>query len=97
MKNKSFIRTGKKEFDELIPKVESFLREDILELDIDGEHIRGYRSPDTPSIWIRDYSDMLRGVRYFEEDLKSTVKHFADTQSVSGRVFYYFTNIPISS
>lgn len=94
MKNDSFIRTGKKEFDELIPKVMSFLKEDLLEVDIDGEYIRGYRSPDTPSIWIRDYSDMLRGVRYFEEDIKSTVRHFADTQAANGRIFDYFTTSP---
>ena len=89
-----FIKTGKKEFDELIPRVESFLKEDLLELDIDGQHIRGYRSPDTPAIWIRDYSDMLRGIRYFESDLKSTVQHFADTQAVNGRIFDYFTTTP---
>lgn len=89
-----FIKTGISKFDDLIPRVRAFLESDILEVDIEGQRIRGYRSPDTPSIWIRDYSDMLRGIRYFESDLKSTVQHFADTQSASGRIFDYFTTNP---
>ncbi len=94
MNEDCFIRTGTKEFDELIPLVRSFLEKDVQEVFIDGEKIRGYRSPDTPSIWIRDYSDMLRGIRYFEKDVKSAVQHFADTQAVNGRVFDYFTTNP---
>lgn len=65
-----------------------------MELVIDGKPIRGYHAPDTRSIWIRDYSDMLRGVKYFEKDLKSTVEHFADTQARNGRIFDYFTTSP---
>jgi len=80
--------------DELIQKIEKFLSEDILDVSIDGKAIRGYRSPDAKSIWIRDYSDILRGARYFEADVKSVVQHFADTQSVNGRVFDYFTTHP---
>ncbi len=94
MMDDCFIRTGKREFDELIPKVQSFLKEDILDIEVDGQPIRGYRSPDTPSIWIRDYSDMLRGVRYFEKDIKSAIRHFADTQAANGRIFDYFTTSP---
>jgi len=89
-----YIETGREEFDSLIPAVRSYLEKDLLELNIDGNHIRGYRSPDTPSIWIRDYSDMLRGIRYFEKDLKSTVEHFAETQAANGRIFDYFTTSP---
>lgn len=94
MTNDNYIKTGRKEFDELIPKVKSFLEQDVLEVDIDGQKIRGYRSPDTRSIWIRDYSDMLRGIRYFEKDLKSTIDHFSETQAVNGRIFDYFTTFP---
>jgi len=77
-----------------MPLVASFLEKDLQEVNIDGQDIRGYRSPDTPSIWIRDYSDMLRGIRYFEKDVKSAVQHFADTQAASGRIFDYFTTCP---
>ena len=88
------IKTGRPEFDNFYPLVKSFLEKDLLELDIDGQKIRGYRSPDTRSIWIRDYSDILRGVKYFEHDLTSTIRHFADNQSKNGRVFDYFTTYP---
>ena len=74
--------------------VRSFLEHDQLDLAIDGQRIRGYRTPDARSVWIRDHSDMMRGFRYFEPDLTSAVQHFADTQSASGRVFDYFTTFP---
>jgi len=89
-----YIRTGKPEFDNMVTMVKGFLEKDILDLTIDGKKIRGYRSPDARSVWIRDYSDMIRGFRYFEKDLKSTVSHFAGTQSMNGRIFDYFTTYP---
>jgi hypothetical protein len=89
-----FIKTGIREFDGLIPLVKAFLEQDVLELVVDGEEIRGYRSPDAKSIWIRDHSDMMRAAKYFETDLKSTVNHFAATQAANGRIFDYFTTFP---
>ncbi len=88
------IRTGRPAFDSLYPAVRGFLEHDQLDLAIDGQRIRGYRTPDARSVWIRDHSDMMRGFRYFEPDLTSAVQHFADTQSASGRVFDYFTTFP---
>ncbi|NOZ60289.1 MAG: hypothetical protein GXO74_01270, partial [Calditrichaeota bacterium] len=55
------IETGRREFDEFYPKIKSFLEKDTLDLVIDGKKIRGYRSPDSRAIWIRDHSDMFRG------------------------------------
>ena len=89
-----YVRTGTPAFDELIPRINRFLEQDLLELNIDGEKIRGYRSPDARSIWIRNYSDMMRALRYTESDLKSVVKHFSDNQSRNGRIFDYFTTFP---
>jgi len=94
MSDLTFIKTGKKEFDELYPRIRNFLLQDSLDLVIDAQHIHGYRSPDSKSIWIRDHSDMMRGFRYFEEDLTSAVQHFADTQAKSGRLFDYVTAFP---
>jgi len=88
------IKTGKAEFDTLYARVKSFLERDTLEMAIDGKVVRGYRSPDARSVWIRDYSDMMRGFKYFEKDLTSTVEHFAETQAESGRIFDYFTTFP---
>ena len=89
-----YVKTGRAEFDNLIPLIGGFLEKDILDVIIDGQKIRGYRSPDSKAIWIRDYSDMIRAFRYFEKDLKSTIRHFADTQSRNGRIFDYFTTFP---
>jgi len=90
----TFIRTGHDEVDELIPLIRDFLVNDSLDVVIDGRKIRGYRAPDARSIWIRDLSDMLRAVKYFEMDLKSAVEHFADTQAANGRIFDYYTTFP---
>ena len=94
MGGRTYIKTGFSQFDNFYPKIKSFLEQNVLDVVVDGQKIRGYRTPDTKSIWIRDYSDMLRGVKYFEEDLKSTVEHFAQTQAESGRIFDYFTTFP---
>jgi hypothetical protein len=88
------VSTGRPEFDELVPRIRHFLEQDTMDLNIDGKPIRGYRSPDTPAVWIRDHSDMMRGFRHFEKDLTSAVSHFADTQAANGRIFDYFTNRP---
>jgi hypothetical protein len=91
---KTFIRTGKVEFDELLPRVRAFLEQDVLEMNIDGERIRGYRSPDSKAVWIRDHSDMIRAAKYFDPDLKGIVDHFASTQAANGRIFDYVTTYP---
>jgi hypothetical protein len=38
---------------------------------------------------------MMRGFRYYEEDMLSTVTHFAETQGLNGRVFDFFTDRPM--
>ena len=94
MPDLTYVKTGHPEFDELIPKIRAFLEQDTMDLVIDGDQIRGYRSPDTPAVWLRDHSDMMRGFRHFEQDMTSAVTHFADTQARNGRVFDYFTVKP---
>jgi len=74
--------------------VRGFLERSVLDLAIDGRRIRGYRTPDARSVWIRDHSDMMRAFRHFEPDLTSAVQHFADTQAANGRVFDYVTTFP---
>ena len=54
------IVTGKPEYDRMVPIIRGFLEKNLLVLNIDGKMIRGYRSPDSRAIWIRDYSDILR-------------------------------------
>ena len=88
------VTTGRPEIDSLVPRIRSFLEQDILDIVIDGQEIRGYRTPDARSIWIRDHGDMMRGFRHFERDLTSAVDHFAETQAANGRIFDYFTTFP---
>ncbi|HOQ59838.1 MAG TPA: hypothetical protein PKZ08_04390 [Vicinamibacterales bacterium] len=88
------IRTGRPEFDGLFPLVRSILERAALELVIDAQHIRGCRTGDARSIWIRDFSDRLRALRHVEPDVTSAVQHFADTQAASGRIFDSVTTFP---
>ncbi|MCR4438073.1 MAG: hypothetical protein QHJ34_03420 [bacterium] len=90
----TYVATARPEFDELYPRVRAFLEQDTLDLVIDAKPIRGYRSPDSKSIWIRDHSEMMRGFKYFERDLTSAVEHFAETQAENGRIFDFFTTVP---
>jgi len=69
-----------------------FLAQDVVELLVDGTTMRGYRSPDSPALWIRDHSDILRAGRYLEEDMHSAVDGFVATQAANGRVFDYVMN-----
>ncbi len=72
-----------------------FLRADTIDLLIDGRPVHGYRSPDSPALWIRDHSDMLRGARYIDPDVKSAVDGFAQSQHVSGRIYDFVTTKPV--
>jgi hypothetical protein len=92
--NNTTIRSGHPQIDALYPRIQRFLMNDVTEYSMLGSHVRGYRTPDTPSLWIRDYSDMMRGFRYWEKDMKSLVDHFAEVQSARGWIFDYFTMTP---
>jgi hypothetical protein len=94
MVNDTRLRSGNPFLDALVPRVRGFLSHDVSSYDMFGRPVRGYRSPDTPSIWIRDHSEILRGARYWERDMKSTIDHFAEMQSESGWLFDYFTMTP---
>jgi hypothetical protein len=94
MSDSTFIRTGVRELDELVPRILGFLEKDSLDMTIDGVSVRGYRSPDSRALWIRDHSDILRGAKYIEEDVQSAVSHFAETQAANGRIFDYVTTFP---
>ncbi|MBI3006402.1 MAG: hypothetical protein HYY49_13480, partial [Ignavibacteriales bacterium] len=90
----TFITTGDAQIDALVPRIKSFLEHDVSEYNMMGTRVRGYRSPDAPSIWLRDHSDMMRGAKYWEKDLQSVVNHFAETQTANGWLFDYFTMTP---
>jgi hypothetical protein len=82
------------QLDALLPRIKGFLDKDVSEYTVMGSHVRGYRSPDGPSLWLRDHSDMMRGFRYWEHDMKSMIDYFAETQTRRGWFFDYVTQIP---
>ncbi len=88
------LRSGNPSLDVLVPRVREFLSHDVSSYVMFGRPVRGYRAPDTPAIWLRDHSEMLRGAKYWERDMKSTVDHFAEMQSQAGWLFDYFTMTP---
>ncbi len=88
------LQSGHPQLDQLLPRIKYFLSRDTAEYNMFGTEVRGYRSPDAPSIWLRDHSDMMRGAKYWERDLQSTVNHFAETQTAKGWLFDYFTMTP---
>ena len=90
----TFVKTGSTQIDALVPRIQSFLEHDVSEYNMMGTRVHGYRTPDAPSIWLRDYSDMMRGAKYWEKDLQSVIDHFAETQTARGWIFDYFTMTP---
>ncbi len=85
------VKTSSGAWSAFCTQVLGFLQADVIDLTIDGECVRGFRSPDSPALWIRDHSDILRGGKYVEADVQSAVDVFADHQAASGRVFDYVT------
>ncbi len=75
-------------------QVLGFLAADVIAMNLDGEPVRGFRSPDAPALWIRDHSDILRAGRYVEPDVQSAVACFAGAQAANGRIFDYVTTVP---
>ena len=90
---KTYIKTGKPEFDDFIPVVKYFFDENKVDIYIDARKITVYMEPDAPSFWIRTIADHLRASKYFG-DLRSAIEHFAETQADNGRIFDYFTVFP---
>ncbi len=88
------LHTGDPRLDELLPRIKGFLDQDVSEMNALGSRVRGYRSPDGPSLWLRDHTDMMRGFRYWERDMTSMIEHFAETQTARGWLFDYFTLTP---
>ncbi len=78
----------------LFPRVQKLIRQEAAECSMMGAAVHGYRTPDAPSFWLRDQSDMMRAFRYWEPDMTSLVSHSAETQNARGWLFDYFTTTP---
>lgn len=88
------LKTSSGVWEKFCTQILDFLKADLITMPIEGTRVRGFRSPDTPALWIRDHSDTLRGGKYFEPDMQSAVNCFAQTQAANGRIFDYVTIFP---
>ncbi len=80
----SSVQTGATSFDQLYGRVREFMAAKRLSYAIEGEQVSGYRSPDSPLLWLRDHYYQNRAFRYFEQDLKSLIEANRRIQRADG-------------
>jgi hypothetical protein len=78
------LHSGVAAYDQLYPTVRRFMAADRLSYLLDGQLVTGYRSPDSPLLWLRDHYYQNRAFRYFETDLRSLPEAFARIQAADG-------------
>jgi hypothetical protein len=78
------IQTGQPRFDNLYPEVRAFMEQDITSYRLGGFAVRGYRSPDSNLLWLRDHVYQGRGFRYFEPDMNTLLDAFRRAQMPDG-------------
>jgi hypothetical protein len=76
--------TGLERFDAFKPMVQTLLLSDTLTYELDGRMVHGYRSPDSPLIWLRDHVYQGRGFRYSEREVRSALDAFQRAQYEDG-------------
>lgn len=86
------ISTGQAHIDELYPRIRAMLQQCVLEYTLDGQHVRGYRSPDNPLLWLRDHTYQARGFRYIEHDMTSLIDAFQRAQNPDGSLPDWLAN-----
>lgn len=88
------VRTGIERYDQFFPKAEILMGGAWLEIPFGEGTVRGYRSPDSPMIWLRDHVYQMRGARYFDGELTSTLDAFAQLQTTNGSFPDYLPRAP---
>jgi len=79
------IHTGLADLDSFYPQVKAWMAEDISYC----RGAKGYRSPDTWPIWVRDHTHQSKGFRYWEKDMTGIIDWFFKNQYPDGS-FYDF-------
>jgi hypothetical protein len=80
------VQAGQPRFDRFVPQARELLGRAALEYtQQDGKsRARGYRSADSPLVWLRDHVHAQRGARYLDADLPVTLDLFRDAQAPDG-------------
>jgi len=81
------IKTGRPVFDEFYGRVKTFMEKDVSEYPVDGKIVRGYRSPDTTPIWLRDHTHQMKGFKHFEKDMRSAADMFIAKRQENGSIY----------
>jgi len=88
------VKTSSGVWENFCVQILAFLQADLIELTVEGDIVRGFRSPDSPALWIRDHSDIMRGGKYIESDIRSAIDCFANMQAPNGRIFDHVLTKP---
>ena len=88
------VTTGVARYDMLLPAVRSMLARDTFDIQVGGQRAHGYRSPDSPLLWLRDHVYQGAGYRYFEPDMTSLLDHFRRSQQPNGAIDDYVGREP---
>ncbi len=78
------VQTNVPVYDQLYGRVRGFMAQNTLAYPIDDHYVHGYRSPDSPLLWLRDHYYQGRGFRYFETDVQSLLDGFRLAQQPDG-------------
>lgn len=78
------IQTGVEAYDQLYGRVRVFMAQDVLSYNLNGKVVKGYRSPDSNLLWLRDHYYQGRAFRYFEPEVRSALDAFRAAQLPDG-------------
>ncbi len=80
----STVQTSQPIYDDVFRQTVRYLQGSMRSYALNGQEVRGYRSPDNPLLWLRDHVYQAQGFRYIETDVKSLLNAFRDAQRADG-------------
>jgi len=81
------VNTDAPHLGELSERVRAFLAADTTTFFIGGSAVKGYRSPDTKPIWLRDHTHQIKAAKYFDPDLPPVLDYFLSQQRDDGSIW----------
>ncbi len=78
------VATGQPYIDGFVPAARALMGQAVVEYTVDKARYRGYRSSDSPLLWLRDHVYAARGGRYIDADLRVLLDRVRDLQFADG-------------
>ncbi len=94
LKGKTEIRTGVPLYDSFYGLMKTLMFRAHRTVALEGKIYRGYGSPDTKPIFLRDYVYQMQGARYFDPNMVSIVDLFLEKQRPNGGMMEFIWNNP---